>query len=1011
MKNLLYPLPDLSKCGPLLLLLVAALPLYGQQAQPVESLGEDLSAGVSWLKPAGIPRVVHYTRNDFSSHPQFWVMCQADDGIFYFGNKEGAHAFDAEQWHKVHLPNHSAVLSLLHASDGKVYAGGFNEFGVIEKDELGKYSFSSMLDLLSPEERNMGNISFIHEVQGHVVFLSYNKLIAVSRNKAAIIPAINGNFTFSAAINDKLFLRDEEGVKSVDLESLAIKPAFSASDLNHEDLVAMLPGSLPHQILLVTSQGSLFTFDPDTGSVVFVRHITAGTSRPVVTSAVRSSSGIYYFGTLGAQIIALDGNGQILANDGKYGELQDNTVLHLFESREGGLWALLNNGIDCIDVSSPVSTLLENASVLDAVVSEGRLYVATHQGVFAAEAAASPLRFRKIAGLDGLAYSLGIFDGQLLCSHERGLFAISDSGVKPIGDVRGVWKVIPVKGKPGYYLACTYSGLFLLQSDRTRGLLLRHKIQGFYESSREILQSDEPGVFWVCHGYKGVYRVKIDEGFQRVITVEHFKDENGLPSPFNINVVRWKGDIVFTTNHGVFSYNKRTGFFEPHGFLNDLFGTSVNVHKLLTAGNRTWFVHGDEAGWFDMDGADPLLEKGLFRELKGTFNTGMACIVPLGENGVLMGTTTGLYAFDLNRAPRTGSAATLISLVSYVSDAKTYSAPLQAGGQLQSGDGGLLRLPDNATSIRFGFTAPALINGAGIQYSYLMENLDERWSDWQPTPFKEYTHLKPGAYVFRVKARSVLGAEAVEARYSLRVPVQWYQTRWATAFYILLFTALMYAARKMVRRKIRLEKQKTRHEEIKKQKVLELELEQIKLAREKELIEKDKEQLEEDVIYKSKELANYTMLLVRKRELLTEIKDELGTIKNMTTNEMLRGHLKDLNRKIGAHLQDEEHILVFESNFERVHHEFFTELKTHFPDLTAKELRLCALVRMNLTNKEIAPILNISIRGVETARYRLRKRLSIGQEENMVEFLEKLSSLTKGELVEEVVGEPVVSNR
>ena len=82
-------------------------------------------------------------------------------------------------------------------------------------------------------------------------------------------------------------------------------------------------------------------------------------------------------------------------------------------------------------------------------------------------------------------------------------------------------------------------------------------------------------------------------------------------------------------------------------------------------------------------------------------------------------------------------------------------------------------------------------------------------------------------------------------------------------------------------------------------------------------------------------------------------------------------------------------IKVFEANFERVHHEFFNELKERYPDLTSKELRLCALVKMNLTNKEIAPIMNISIRGIETARYRLRKRLSI--HDDMVEFLEKLS--------------------
>jgi AraC family chitin signaling transcriptional activator len=99
-----------------------------------------------------------------------------------------------------------------------------------------------------------------------------------------------------------------------------------------------------------------------------------------------------------------------------------------------------------------------------------------------------------------------------------------------------------------------------------------------------------------------------------------------------------------------------------------------------------------------------------------------------------------------------------------------------------------------------------------------------------------------------------------------------------------------------------------------------------------------------------------------------------------------------LIKRINTNLQDEEHIKVFEANFERVHYEFFNELKAYFPDLTQKELRLCAFVRMNLTNKEIASILNISVRGVETARYRLRKRLSLNHEEDMAEFLEKLYS-------------------
>ena len=252
--------------------------------------------------------------------------------------------------------------------------------------------------------------------------------------------------------------------------------------------------------------------------------------------------------------------------------------------------------------------------------------------------------------------------------------------------------------------------------------------------------------------------------------------------------------------------------------------------------------------------------------------------------------------------------------------------------------------------------------------------------------------LRPGKYVFRVRARSLLGENATETKYYLEILPVWYQTAWAYILYLILSGLSIFLLVVWVRRKITREREKTRDEEREKRKVLELELDRFKLEQEKEEIKKDKDLLEEDVIHKSKELANYTMLLVKKRELLADIQDELKEIKEAVRNDSSRQKLRELLKKINFNLADEEHLQVFESNFERVHHEFFTELKTNFPDLSQKELRLCAFVRMNLTNKEIASILNISVRGVETARYRLRKRLSLDHEEDMAGFLDKLSS-------------------
>ncbi len=955
--------------------------LAAQPAQPTAATSPSLHQPAAFATD-GLPNVLHYNRHDFHGDQQFWAMCQDRAGILYFGNNDGALIYDNENWHKVNLPNNSSVRSLLYASDGHIYAGGFNELGLIKPDETGKYVYESLVTLLRPEDRNIENIWQIHEVQGYLVFRTYSKLIVLKNGKMATIPAI-GEFTHSAVAGGLLYLLDQQGVKSLDLQTLTFTPELAPADYNKEDLVAILEGPRLRELLVATKQGSTFLFDAEKKLAKPWTTLFPRGRNNLVLCGMKSSAGNYLFGTLGSHVVSLDPSGNLITANGTFNQLQDNTVHNLFETADGNVWALLNNGIDCVDLSSPVSVLMENTSVFDVLLHDDMLYAATNQGVYAASTATAPLKFEKVKGTEGQAWTLQTFRGQVLCSHDRGVFSISRRAAHRIEGLKGIWKVIEVSGSPGYYLACAYDGLYLLQYSEPRGFSVQHRIADFNESSRDILQSDEPGVFWICHGYKGVFRIKIDEKLQRLVSMEHYKDQNGLPSAFNTNVFRWKDEIVFTTNNGIFVYNDETAGFEPHPFLTGLFGQDKNVRQLRTHGDRTWFVHDDEAGYFRSGSPAPQLEKGLFLQLKGSFNRSMECIVPLGEERVLIGTNNGLYAFDLGYSSAGGPSSTIISALSYTADGVQHRAPLNMEKPLM--------LPLHASGIQFQFVAPGLPHGTEVQYKYILENFDDKWTDWQASPAKEYSYLGPGNYTFRVKARSLLGEEAVEASYRFVVPAVWYQTHWAYMVYGLLSAMLLYLGRKLVNRKISLEKHKTREEEMKKQKVLELELEQIRLGREKELIEKHKEQLEEDVIYKSKELANYTMLLVKKRELLTDLRDEMKEIKDSTSNERLKGQLRELTRKIGIHLMNEEHIKVFESNFEWVHHEFFNELKTHFPDLSAKELRLCALVRMNLTNKEIAPILNISTRGVETARYRLRKRLSLGQEENMVEFLEKLS--------------------
>jgi AraC family transcriptional regulator, chitin signaling transcriptional activator len=957
----------------ILFFLASHVPLQAQDQPVVRSI-------------KGTPRVIHYTRKDFNSDPQIWAMCQDKEGILYFGSNNGTLIFDGERWQKVAFPNNSSVRSLAVSKDGTVFAGGFNEFGTIRKDEFGTYNYTSLVPLLRVEDQNIENIWAIHEAEGYLIFRSYKLIIAIANNKAITVSTTN-SFEYSTVLNDQLFIYDSEGVKILDLKTFDFRTVFTPSDLRGENFLAILPGFGEHPVLAITKQGSLYSVDPENRKLAFVERLLPSNAIDLITGAVKSSSGHYYLGTLSSKVIMVTTVKDRPSVSEVFHELQDHTVHNLFESREGNIWALLNNGIDCIDVNSPVTLLFDNASIFDVLIKRQTMYLATNQGVFMGrinqEGNVLKSDFRKIPGLEGQAWSLQEYEGQVICGHDQGVVVLSENRFVKADGAKGIWKVIAVEGRPGKYLACAYDGLYLMTSDQRGTFRVGQKLDGFNESSRDILQADEPGVFWICHGYKGVFRIRTDAGLSRVTSVEHFKD-NGLPSSFNINVWRWQGEVVFTTNKGIFSFDEQNKKFQIHSRLSSILGTEMNVRQLLEAGDQTWFIHNDEVGFFNSNETAPVLNKGLFLQLKGTFNESMECIVPVSAKTVVIGTRDGLYAFDLDYHASKLSAKTMISSVSY-----------RAGGEVKLcalTDAVRAEFPHGTQSIHFAFAVPDFDDKINTQYSFKIDGVRPEWSEWQEQPHAEFSLLPSGTYTLHVRARSLFGENASDATFSFSIIPVWYKTSWAYALYALFSLVLALSLVQVIRKRIEFVKRRTRGEEEEKRKVLQLELEHIKLEREKEEIIKHKDQLEEDVVFKSKELANYTMLLVKKREFLSDMFEQIGAIKEVVRNDQARQGLRDLQKKITSNLQSEEHIRVFEANFERVHHEFFTQLKSTFPDLSAKELQLCAFVKMNLTNKEIASILNLSVRGIETARYRLRKRLGIAQEEDMVEFLERLYS-------------------
>jgi DNA-binding CsgD family transcriptional regulator/cell division protein FtsB len=266
---------------------------------------------------------------------------------------------------------------------------------------------------------------------------------------------------------------------------------------------------------------------------------------------------------------------------------------------------------------------------------------------------------------------------------------------------------------------------------------------------------------------------------------------------------------------------------------------------------------------------------------------------------------------------------------------------------------------------RFYFALP--YHGEQIRYRYRILNYDDQWSEWSQLALIEIAKLPAGDYVFELQADHGAGT----TRQPFRVLPHWYETTLAKLFYLLLGILSVFLLWNW--HQVRLRRQ-LRALEARKEKQLQ-----------EERIKARNEKLQQDVLRKSQELANSTFNLVRKNEILIQLKEALAT--NHRTEHTKTN--KQLIRLIDRHLSDEADWKIFETNFNQVHEVFFKKLKAEYPQLTPGDLRLAAYLRMNLSSKEIAPLLNISLRGVENKRYRLRRKMELETDTNLADFLIK----------------------
>lgn len=945
------------------------------------------------VKSYGLPLIHNFSQNIYQASTQNWEITQNSLGFVYFANNDGLLEFDGQHWKTYPIPNKSIVRSVRSVSD-TIYIGAFEEFGFFAPDSNGTLQYHSLLPLVPKEFQNFDEVWKIYDIGKAIVFQSFRVMFLLESGKLrAVEPAQSFGHSFAFG-NDFAFVNHPNRLmafSSGNPRQLVSDPLLSSSELRgvialgkEKYLLAFIDKGL-----FILENGRLSAWNTEANKWLL---------KNSVFSVISLKGGNFAFGSIQDGFIVSDENGNIVQHLNRFKGLQNNTVLSMFEDAGGNLWLGLDNGIDFVEINSPLSIFNHTFHIESAYTSavfDNKLYVGTNQGLFVKPLSdlnnnlSNDNSFRLVEGTEGQVWSLQVVKNTLLCGHNFGLFQVEGNKALKVSAERGYWTFTSISPRSDTILCGTYNGLSIAVLKNKRWSFVHH-IDGFEESCKNIVYQPETNEVWMAHGYRGIYYLKLSANFDKVLESKLYRAENGLPDELPYNVFSLRGNTVFATKTGLKQFDAITGNFIDDIKDNALFGNLV-VDQAFTddAGNIWYFASG---------------KMGLLRRIEdGSYSNVTLPFLRINQN--LIHSFENVYVFD-NRNVFIGTKSGLIHYDPVYWKDYSIGLPLvfrkidfYSGDDhnlyenyLGDSEGKNLKkwvLPFRMNGLRIEFANPEFEGSGSCQFSFRLKGSDDAWTPWSSITFKEYNNLPDGNYVFELRSKGVSNSDEKFASFEFKIRPPLYRSAFAYLIYVLLLISVVIGNVSFIQQRV----MKTRLLETEKHAKALQEQEQSfrekALIAEKEIVHLRNESLQSQVSHKTKELANNTLHLIHKNKILNSIKSQLVDLMDNNLSQTKRNQIESIVNKINKELKSEKFQEVFNEYFDDVHQNFITRLKESHPELSPRELRLCAYLKMNLSTKEIAPLMNISVRGVEIGRYRLRKKLGLERDDNLTDYLIK----------------------
>ena len=904
---------------------------------------------------------------------QNWGISIDDEGVVYLANNAGLLVEDGIKSTLYQLPSKTIIRSVTAVGD-RIYIGSYEDFGYWKKTSNG-LEYHSLSDLSA--ELSFENQEFWKIVahNNKVYFQSFGMLLVYdgSSLKSLKLP---GSILFLLNTDERLFIQQIKGgiFEIIDDEFYLIPGSEKFKNTEIKAVVALDD----QKLIFGTSSLGLYTYDGRQFSE-WPNEVNELLKSSTLNNGIKLGNKLL-FGTILKGVFILRSDGKLENHLNSTNALQNNTILALKGDAAGNLWVAMDKGYDFVWFKSPFENYIEPdiniGAVYTAALFKDTLYIGTNQGIFYFEMNRNG-RFtnqKLIDNSQGQSWFIKEIDNKLYCGLNEGTFVIENKILIKVSDVNGGYNLKKVNSETyNYLIQSTYNHIVIFDKGKQYWKKV-FEVEGFDAPAR-YLETDHLGNLLLGHSIKGIFMAKPSLDFKQIQHLKRFGKPEGLTFSSN-KFYSVDKRILIPSGDSIFQWDamqeKVISFPELNKDLNS-FAASTAI--IQSSGQKYWFIRPSEIGLFEVRFSHAKL---LYRIIPDLYNLNL---IENYENIIVLNDSLHLFCLE------NGFSILNINRLNHLKDKlippkikniafKNINNKAQVFSHLKSKK---IKINHSFNSLEVNFTNTDPI-GWKKYFQYRMVGLSDDWSNWENISTISFSRLPAGKYSFQLRTLSVKGIITPVANLDFQIRQPWFLSGYAFIGYALLIFAFIILIRIYSRHRM-----------------WNLQEKQLKAKREKLISDKNKtettmirlsnEKLQSEISQKNIELAKNTMSMIQKNELLISIKEEIDLWKKELGYRLPNKYYDSLNKLIGMGLNSENDWEMFEHLFDQAHENFFKRLKQSYPDLTASDLRLCAYLRINLSSKEIAPLLNISVRSVEEKRYRIRKRLGLSSDQGLSEFI------------------------